>query len=338
METTKLNKIIPAFIAVVLLLAVFVVAKSVIIPAVLSVFISFLLMPVIRWLTKKKVPLVPASLLSLAIIIAVLFLLAFLLIVSLKSLNRELPFYTERMREIIATVLFMVKSHGLEINGADILNELDPSQIAGFVGKGMLSFVGVISNLVLIFFITLFILMESQRFKEKSEKAFSKESPILKSTHQIGEQMQRYIIWKTVISLGTGICVWIFLAIVGVDFALLWGLLTFLLNFIPSVGSIFASVPPVLIALLQFESPILYAVITLIGLIAIQMVIGNYIDPKILGRELNLSPLIVFLNMVLWGFLWGVIGMLISTPLLVCVKVIISHNKDLKPIAIMLEE
>ncbi|GAB4301331.1 MAG: AI-2E family transporter [Myxococcota bacterium] len=337
MGKVETNRIMLGVITAILILGVMNIAKVILIPTAISVFVAFLLIPLINWLSRRKVPIVLSSLISLGVVVLGIFLLSLLFTVSLKSLNKELPFYVQRMRELVASLIVYLREFGVEVNAAEILTELDTAQVAGVVGKGMMSLVGIVSNLALITFITLFLLIESGRFKEKAARAFGENSPLSSSTKTIAEQIQKYIIWKTIISFGTGFFVWLFLAIVGVDFALLWGLLAFALNFIPSIGSIIASIPPVLIALLQFDNPLLYALVVLIGLGAIQLFIGSFLDPRILGKELNLSPLVVFLNMLFWGFMWGPIGMILATPLIVCLKVIFAQNEDLKPIVAMLE-
>ena len=224
----------------------------------------------------------------------------------------------------MTSIFTTLKEQGIEMNYQILLEQVSLKQIAAIVGKSMMSFLALLSNLTIIFFITLLTLLESRRFKEKTEAAYGGKNSAFAGTIKIvGREIQRYIFLKTVISLATGLCVWIFLAVVGVKFALLWGILTFLLNYIPNIGSIIAGVPPL--------------VIVLIGLLAIQIVIGNLIDPKVMGKSLNISPPVVFIAMIFWGWMWGIVGMFLSVPLLVCVKAILAHSFSLKPVNVLLE-
>jgi predicted PurR-regulated permease PerM len=141
----------------------------------------------------------------------------------------------------------------------------------------------------------------------------------------ITEQIQRYIILKISINLATGIVVWIFLAILGVDFAFIWGLFTFLFNFIPTIGSAIALILPVTMTLLEFGSITFTAVIALI-LIAIQTLSFNLIEPNLIGKRLNLNPLLILFSVLIWGYIWGVVGMLLSVPLTAIIKIIISNS------------
>ena len=337
MKENKATTIMLTIVAVVAAVAALKIARAIIIPLVISIFLSLALMPLLKWLQARKIPLAVSSVLSLVVVIAGVALLLLTLTASLASLQGKLPAYSHKATAIAGDILARLGDMGVKLDASSIISQISPSAVTKYVGKGMLSVVTIVSNLMMIFFITLFILMESKRFSEKSLKAWGSASRIPESFGAVGDQMQRYLMWKTVISLATGLCVWVFLSIVGLDFALLWGLLAFMLNFIPSIGSIIATVPPILIALVQFDNPLGYAVGVLLGLLVIQGVIGNVIDPRVLGRELNISPLVVFLSMVFWGWIWGVTGMLLSVPMMVVVKVIIMHNPRLRPIGIMLE-
>jgi AI-2 transport protein TqsA len=197
--------------------------------------------------------------------------------------------------------------------------------------------VNVAKNSLMIFFITMFILLESTRFKQKSERAFGPKNKLTTAMVEIASEIKRYMLFKSLISLLTGFLVYISLKVAGVDFPLVWGILAFILNFIPSIGSIMASIPPVALALIQFSDPIQGVVMVGLILGVIQVSIGNFLDPKIMGDSLNISPLIIFLSMVFWGWLWGPMGMLIAVPLAVCIKVTAGQIDKLKSLAIMME-
>jgi AI-2 transport protein TqsA len=331
------TRIFIVLIGLVIGIAALQVARSVILPVVISLFVAMLLMPIIRWQTARRIPLGLAALLSLVLVIAVAGVLLLSLTASLGSFQEKLPAYMENLEGAAGTASELLGDLGIEVNSRALIDGVSPAAATKLVGKGMMSAVSIVSNLLVVFFVTLFMLSESKRFSAKVDSIWGAESAFASSFREIGQKIQRYMLLKTLISGGTGLLVWGFLAIVGVDFALLWGLLTFLLNFLPSVGSILATIPPVAVALLQFDNPLMYGLIVLAGLLTVQMVIGNVLDPKLLGRELNLSPLAVFLAMFFWGWLWGVAGMFLSVPLLVLVKAIALHRESTRPIAIFLE-
>ena len=337
MKESKTTTIMLTIVAVVAAVAALKMAPASIIPLVISIFLSLALMPLLKWLQAKKIPLAISSVLSLVLVIAGVALLLLTLTASLASLQGKLPTYSHKATAIAGDMLAWLAGAGIKLDGASIISQISPTAVTKYVGKGMLSMVTIISNLMMIFFITLFILMESKRFSEKTLKAWGDASRIPESFIAVGDQIQRYLMWKTVISLATGLCVWVFLSIMGLDFALLWGLLAFMLNFIPSIGSIIATVPPILIALVQFDNPLGHAIGVLLGLLVIQGIIGNVIDPRLVGGELNISPLVGFLSMVFWGWTGGVVGMLLAVPMMVVIKVIIMHTPRLRPIGIMLE-
>lgn len=328
-------------VATVLVIAFLKLAKIIVLPIVISIFLSFLLIPVIHWLRQHRVPAVLSSFLSLGLVFLVIVFVISLFVVSLRSLSASLPTYETRLMLLLSNAIEYINSFGFDIQAQDLMKTLDVKALMGVAGKGVGFVLGFGMDLLkyglMIFFVTLFMMIESTRIGEKAVRAFGQGDLIGDSTKRIAMEIQRYIMFKTLISLATGILAWAFLSIVGVDFPLVWGLITFLLNFIPSVGSIIATFPPLFMALIQFDSPIKYAVITLIGLGGIQLAIGNYLDPKIMGENLNLSTLVIFISMIFWGWVWGPIGMLIAVPIAVALKVMMQHHPRTKPIAMMME-
>lgn len=328
-------------IASLMIIAFLKVAKIIVLPIVVSIFLSFMLIPIIHWLRRKKVPAVLSSFLSLGLVFLVIAFTISIVVVSLQSLSASLPGYEERVQILLAKLVNYINSFGFSLNAQDFLAIIDIKSLMSFAGKsvGAILSIGfdILKYGLLIFFISLFMMIESTRIGQKARKAFGQGQILDDSSKHIAIEIQRYIFYKTIISLTTGILVWAVLRIIGVDFPLVWGLLAFLLNFIPSVGSIIATLPPVLMALLQFDSPLKYAAIVLACLMAIQVSIGSYLDPKIMGEHLNLSTLVIFISMVFWGWVWGPVGMLIAVPIAVTFKVAMHHHPRLKPISQMME-
>ncbi len=308
--------------------------QTVALPVVLSVFLAFLLSPVVQFLTRKKVPGPIATLLALILGGMFLSVMGYLVWSSLLAIEKELPFYLGKLRVLVQRIDALVADQGISLK-----NYLPAVQqhLTEWMGQLANILISMFKSSLIIFFITMFALLESMRFRIKARRAFGEENKLTKAMGQIAHEIKRYVLYKTLISLLTGILVWATLSLVGLDFALTWGLLAFILNFIPSVGSIMASVPPIVLALLQFADPIQGAIIVTLILVAIQVSIGNFLDPKIMGDSLNISALVIFVSMICWGWMWGPMGMLIAVPLAVCIKVIASHVDKLRPIAILME-
>ncbi|MGD9373211.1 MAG: AI-2E family transporter, partial [Desulfobacterales bacterium] len=175
-------------------------------------------------------------------------------------------------------------------------------------------------------------------FKYKILKSFSQENAnqISQIAFSITAQIRRYLLIQFVISFVTGILVWFALMLIGVDFAVTWGAVAFFLNFIPTIGSIVASIPPILLALVQFYPSFWPGVIAAVSLITIQLSMGNGIAPKVLGDQLNLSPVVILLSLLFWGWLWGIVGALLSVPIAVAIKIVCDNIATLHPVSVMM--
>jgi predicted PurR-regulated permease PerM len=156
----------------------------------------------------------------------------------------------------------------------------------------------------------------------------------LSRVNKIVQNLNSYFGTKALTSLATGILVSISLAIIGIDFPLLWGFLAFLLNFIPNIGSIIAAVPAILLALVQFGFP--SAIATLIVFLVINVIIGNVVEPRLMGKNLGLSPLIVFISLIFWGWVLGTVGMLLATPLTMTLKIIFDNMEETRHLGLIL--
>ncbi|HIJ79316.1 MAG: AI-2E family transporter [Desulfobulbaceae bacterium] len=223
------------------------------------------------------------------------------------------------------------------------------TMIAAFVGNldgaGIMPVGGVLKKLGASFFEFLgnffwvllflgFILAERESWEGRLVKALGRErsEAALAAGSRISQAIEHYLGLKTMISLITGGMAALILWLFGVEFALLWGVLTFFLNFIPNIGSLIATVPPVAMALFQFGS-VRHALLVAGVLILLQMVVGNFLEPKLMGTGLNLSPLVVLLALIFWGWLWGPVGMLLAVPLTAVVKIALEQNEATRPVA-----
>jgi len=199
------------------------------------------------------------------------------------------------------------------------------------------SFINFIANLFLILLFTIYILLGREHLLKNVEEAFpgKRSAKFYDVFDNINKGVQKYLFTKALISLGTGLSAAIVLLIFGVDFAWIWGLLTFLLNFIPNIGSVISTIPPILVAIFQFGG-FFPAIWIGILLVSIQTVWGNIIEPAIMGRSLNMSPLVVIISLIFWGFIWGPIGMILAVPISSTIQIVCANIETLKPISILM--
>jgi len=225
------------------------------------------------------------------------------------------------------------KGWGVEVSTDTLFNYVDASKIADLAGTLVASVGSVLSDFVFVLMTTAFIMAEAAGLPRKLQAALGHDAEVDRFGSIIGD-IQEYLSIKTKISLVTGLLAWLLCAAVGVDYPLLWGVIAFLLNFIPNLGSIIAAIPPTLLGflLLGWERGLVVA----IGYVAINTVMGNIIEPKVLGKRLGLSSLVVFLSLVFWGWIWGPLGMFLSVPLTMVVKILLEYSDDMKWIAVLL--
>jgi predicted PurR-regulated permease PerM len=197
---------------------------------------------------------------------------------------------------------------------------------------------GLMGTIFVVIVYTLFILLEESTFKKKLEKVFPEQQKFKDTYSLIGRierSVSKYLVLKTLICLATSVLSYIAFIIIGVDFPVFWAFLIFILNYIPIIGSYVATFTPVVFSILQFGS-FLPGLMVLLSVGTVQIVIGNFIDPRIMGNRVNLSPLVIILSLSFWGAIWGVIGMFLSVPLMVIVVITFSKIPQFRPVAILM--
>lgn len=310
-------------------------AQSLVVPFMLALFFAIIAAPAVNWLQRKRIP--PAA----AVVIVVMLMLAVLSVVGVVlggSVNRfvaAIPQYQERIDGLLDAIPTYAERFDLEVDRSELQDVISPGSVMGWLGSGLKGLAAILSNTFLISLIVVFMLLEGLWLPTKLRVAFGESSEVVQQVGLATTQIQRYLAVKTVISLATGALVAAWTAIVGLDFALVWGLLAFLLNFIPTIGSLIAAVPAVLLALVQLGPGSALAVA--IGYLVVNVLFGNIIEPNVMGRTLGLSTLVVFLSLVFWGWVLGTVGMLLSVPLTMIIKIILESNERTRPIAIMLD-
>jgi len=329
-----------SIICVVILGLVLKNASSIFIPFVLAIFLSFILNPVITFFEKLRFPGVLAVLFSVILSIVVLGLIGIFIKGSIESFVTEFPKYENRINDIVENLLQLLSvssstgESALQDNPqlADLFENFSvPSLIKGMVAS-MGSF---LSSSFLIFLILMFLLAGRKQFTKKSYKAFNSDvsEKIVEVVTKINDQIQQYLVAKTMVSLLTALLVGIVLYLFDIEFIGIWILLTFLLNFIPNVGSMVATLLPIPIAVIQYDN---FGVVIWIVfcILIIQLAIGNVLEPKVVGRRINLSPLVLLFSLALWGYIWGIVGMFLAVPLMVMIRIILENIDGLRFISV----
>ncbi len=319
---------------IVIVLAGMRAAESVLVPFLVSAFLALISTTPVFWLQRKGVPAPFALLLVVLGVIVVGGGIAALIGTSIDDFSLAMPRYEARLREEIAPLLAWFQGKGVEISHKELLKYLDPVVAMGLVETLLRALGGVLTNTFLILLAVIFILLEASTFPTKVHAAFGDAKAPLASFSKMARDVNHYLAIKTSVSLITGIAIAIWVAMLGVDFPILWGLLGFLLNFVPNLGSIIAAVPAVLLGFIQFG--VGQAALVALGYVVVNVVIGNVIEPRLMGRRLGLSTLVVFLSLVFWGWLWGPVGMLLSVPLTMVLKIALENSEDMRWIAILL--
>jgi AI-2 transport protein TqsA len=331
--TSPIARFLVVFAAFVIVVSGLKMAGPLLVPFLLAVFIAMIVSPLLDWLKSFRIPS------GLAIFLVVLLLLGAGLILgavigsSLTDFRQEVPAYSEKLSAMSEKVQQWLSLRGIEIDAEQWQNSFDPGAVMKLVGSTLASFGNVMTNAVMILLTVIFILTENMGFGEKLRLAQGKGA----SAEWLGKfsgSVHSYLAIKAAISLATGVIIFIWLTILGVDYAVLWALLAFLLNFVPTVGSFIAAVPAVLLALVQLGP--LYAGLSLAGFVMVNLVMGNVIEPRWMGKGLNLSPLVVFVSLVLWGWVLGPVGMLLSIPLTIMIKIALENQPETRWISIML--
>ena len=330
------GKVTFIFLGILVLIAVGVVlktAQSVILPLIIAWLLSFLIGPAINFMTARKIPTTLAAFIILILLLGIFYLSFTFLYARFSAFVAAYPKYHTRFTELVAVV---TAKWNLQFDPLAGINW--GQNIGRFLASFSRSIFVFVSQLVLVSIFLFFILLGKPYFRFKILKSFSAEDAdqIARITFSITAQIRRYLSLQFLISFTTGVLVWLALEIIGVDFAVTWGALAFFLNFIPTVGSIMASIPPIVVALVQFYPSIWPGVITLLSVVTIQMGMGNALAPKVMGDQLNLSPVVVLLSLLFWGWLWGIVGALISIPIAAAIKIVCENIETLHPISVMM--
>lgn len=309
-------------------------ANSLIIPFLLAIFLAIICAPFLFWLKKKGVPETLGLLSILAIVVGIWTLLVLVVGSSLSDFSRDVPMYQERLTVLTSGLWSWLAQHGLTIDTSGIQEMLNPGKIMKFVAGTLNSLGGILAQAFLILLTFVFLLLEAAGIPNKIRAIHGGSTSSLTDYSAITDGVNQYLAIKTGTSFITGVIIYLMLTLQGIDFAILWALLAFLFNFIPNIGSIIAAVPPVLLSLILLGPG--GAAITGIGFLVVNIVIGSVIEPRVMGKGIGLSVLVVFLSLSFWGWILGPAGMLLSVPLTMTVKIALAGNESTRWLALLL--
>ena len=309
---------------------------SLIVPLLLAFFIAVVCTSPVQWLHRCGLPMRLSVFLSLLVLLGLVSLLGLLVVNSFSTFVDSLPDIESRLYDAYRSLLNTLSSLGLAIDPVQ-LNELFDVESGTTWVPTVLSQIGnLFMQSIVVSLLVVFMLFETLQFRDKVSLALENPAPSLKRFSEFSQTFKRYLAVKTIISLATAVLVWISCLLVGVDFPLLWTVLAFALNFIPNIGSAIAAIPPVLLLLVSQDGGLWQAFLLALSYLGINFVLGNLVEPRLMGRALGLSTLVAFLSLVVWGWVFGAAGMLLSVLLTMTLKIALDSHPQTRWMAHLL--
>ena len=309
-------------------------ASAIMVPFFLSGFIAIACSPLINWASRHHIPKWLSISLVIALIVVIGFLLAGLVGQSLADFRQNLPQYRDQLDNEFNWVIDKLAAMNIHVDRDLITSQLDPGMAMSLATNFISGMGGVLSNLFLILLTVIFMLFEASSIPVRLHTALADPDMKMQYIDRFIRSVNSYLAIKTVVSLATGLIIGTWLYVMQVDHFLLWAVLAFMLNYIPNIGSIIAALPAVLIAFVQYGFA--SAGLAALGFVLVNTIMGNLIEPRLMGRGMGLSTLVVFLSLIFWGWLLGTVGMLLSVPLTMVVKIALESRSESRWLAILL--
>lgn len=340
MRDTKLTAV---FLGILVFLAVGFILRlleGILLPFVIAVFLAQIFLPALEALRRRKIPMAVGILLILVALSAMLFVFSWMIYSSVQSFRASLPHYEARLGglidgmegRLVATFPFLREP----VETFQWQKMVEVSSLTGLLAAGVGSFLVFFNEVFLVLLYLVFLLAGRGTFAAKLERAFaSSADQVAAVIANIQAEVRKYLVAKTVVNLANGLLVTLLFACFGVEFAPLWGFLTFIAHYIPTVGAVISVGLPTVFLFLQFESAGWALLIAVLNLV-LQFTIGNVVEPRIFGHSLDLSPILVLLSLIFWGWLWGAWGMVLAVPITSMVKIVCANIPPLRPLSILM--
>jgi len=320
--------------SVIIILTALKTAESIVVPILLAIFISILSVPFIRLMERHSVPSWLAIVLMLGVWIALLLLFFLMLSNSVQIFSNNLPKYSKGFNDLLVELSPLFKYWSFPFFEPTLNKHFNSESIIQFMAEALTGISVFLMNTFLVLFITGFLLMEESSLARKFQAVWPNSEYKIQAITEYFKQVNKYILIKTAVSFATGVLVTLLLMFLDVDFPYFWGVLAMLMNYIPNIGSLISAIPPVFLALINVG--LFDAFLVMSGFIIINVVLGNLIEPRLMGFKFGLSPLVVFLSIMIWGWMFGPVGMILSIPLTMIVQIALFQKEDTRAIAVLL--
>ncbi len=311
-------------------------AGSILVPFALALFLAILTLPITVWLQNKRVWSPLAIVVGVLINLAIFGLIVFLGATSASEFQTEYPRYVNRLYSLWFSWVERLQELGFPAGDLVALDFLDPGRVVNLLRSTLQGVASFVSGTFIVVLVLLFTLAEATVFPQKFVAIMGRERGSARRLQKIVHEVQVYLGIKTLVSLATGVLLGVWAWAMGLDFPVMLGVMAFVLNYIPTIGSVLASLPAMLLGLIQYDP--VHALLVGTGYVVVNVLFGNIIEPNLMGRRLGLSTLVVLLSLLFWGWVWGPVGMLLAVPLTMVVKIWLENTEDLRWVAILLDK
>lgn len=335
-QSGRTIQVLMAVIATILVVAALKATQPISMPLAFAFFIAVLVDPLQRWFN-RYMPRWLSLVLVMLLLAGVLGVAVGALALSAELIEPKVPEYLNRLQQAAASLQSWAQTRGLPVpqlsSPSSNLNQFTQEAIGGIQ-----SLLSALSLFVLVVSLLVLLLLEVNQYKEKTQQAFPSwtSNRLIDAVGNMSDKLRRYLLVMTLTSILTGLLTSLWCFILGVDLAFVWGLVAFVLNYVPTLGSIIAVIPPTLVAFVF--NGIGRGIATLVGLAALQVAIGNFVDPRVQGKSLQLSPFVALISIVFWGWVWGIPGAILGVPMTVAIILLCQEFESTRGVAIVLGE
>ncbi|MBP7770119.1 MAG: AI-2E family transporter [Aliarcobacter sp.] len=336
MDSINLKNYFFYFTSFVIIIAGIKMASQIVVILFLAIFISSIFSTLLKVLQRKHIPRIFSYFIILLIVILLTLMLTYVINISLKDFITNFPLYEEKFRNTVSNLIHYAQALGFDIDKAIILETLSFSSFFGYTTNIIGSIGTFLSKFLLVIIGVAFLLAEAKSFQTKLKVIFRNDIKKLEHFNLFSFNIQKYFVVKSFTSFLTGFIIAIALTFFGVDYPILWGVLAMLFNFVPVFGSIVASIPAILLALLNLDLNTTIWVIAIY--VVINISISNILEPKLMGKELGLSPLIIFFSLIFWGYILGIVGMFLAVPITMTLKIAFDSNLSTRWLGILMSD